>query len=381
MLYGREAEISAIDRLLAGLRGGGSGALVLRGEPGIGKTTLLEHAAAHGHGLQVIRRVAVPTEQDLAFAGLHLLLHPVLDRLDALPEPQRQALSGALGLAPSAAGTDRLLVGLAVLSLLAEAAEERPVLCLVDDAHWLDRSSLDALAFAARRLDSEAVVLLVATRGDEELPGLPELRLSGLSAPAAAALLDGTVHNGARPDTGTEPAPALRYRVLAEARGNPLALIELPAALRDEAVGEDAARGGRLDALPLSSRLQAAFAGQVDHLPESTRILLLIAATADGLGEVLTAAGRFGAGAADLLPAEKAGLVKVDEEAVIFRHPLIREAVYRRAPIGLRLAVHAALADVVPIRTTVRALENNRQPAAAFWVAEASARARVCANR
>lgn len=150
MLHGREAEISAIDRLLSALRDGRGGVLVLRGEPGIGKTALMEHAAGCGDGVQVVRLVGVHTEQDVAFAGLHLLLRPILDRLEALPQPQRRALSAALGLVESGA-TDRLLVGLAVLSVLAEAAEERPVLCLVDDAHWVDRSSLDALAFAARR--------------------------------------------------------------------------------------------------------------------------------------------------------------------------------------------------------------------------------------
>ncbi|MFB4320621.1 AAA family ATPase [Actinomadura sp. 21ATH] len=331
MLYGRDAEISAVDGLLRRVRTGGSGALVLRGEPGIGKTALLDLAAARGEGLRVIRRAGAGSERNLAFAGLHLLLSPLLDRLDALPQPQRHALSGALGLAP-ATGADRLLVGLAVLSLLGEAAEERPVLCLVDDAHWLDRPSMEALAFAARRLDADAVGLLVATRGDEEFPGLPELRLRGLSVPAAAALLEETARSGL--------TPARRYRVLTEARGNPLALIELPAALHDPG-------GTASTALPLTARLQAAFAGQVDHLPERSRLLLLVAAVADGLGEVLAAGARLGVGTADLPPAEEAGLITADERAVRFRHPLIREAVYQRAPVGLRLAVHGALAEVL----------------------------------
>ncbi|WP_214410552.1 AAA family ATPase [Sphaerisporangium fuscum] len=328
MLHGREAEISAIDRLIAEVRTGSSGVLVVRGEPGIGKTALLEHAMANGADLQILRSVGVRSESDLAFAGLHLLIRPVFDRMAALPEPQRLALQGAFGLA-DARGADRLLVGLGVLSLLAEAAEDGPVLCLVDDAHWLDRSSLDALTFAARRLGAEGVGLIMATRGDH-MPGLPEIRLRGLSAAAATAMLeDATL------------SPALRYRVLAEAQGNPLALIELPAALRDDATAQ------RPGALPLTSRLRAAFAGQVDHLPEPTQTLLLVAAVADRLGEVLAAGERFGIGAADLLPAEKAGLVAVDERAVAFRHPLIREAVYQRAPLSLRLAVHAALAEVL----------------------------------
>ncbi|MEV0401464.1 ATP-binding protein [Actinoallomurus sp. NPDC050550] len=332
MLYGRDAEISVISDLLATVRTGGSGALVIRGEPGIGKTALLEHAADNSAGVQVIRRVGVQSESDLAFAGLHLLLRPVLDRLDALPGPQRRALEGALGLA-QAEGTDRLLVGLATLSLLAEVAEEGPVLCLIDDAHWLDRPSLEALVFAARRLDAESVALIIATRGDDHARGLPELRLRGLSTTAATALLD------AVPLT-----PAARYRVLAEAQGNPLALIELPTALR----AGGTAGSYRPGALPLSTRLQETFHGQVDELPDATRTLLLIAAASEGLSDVLTAGARFGANAADLIPAEKAGLVRIDDDVVALRHPLIREVVYQQAPLGLRLAAHAALAEVLP---------------------------------
>ncbi|MEV6863647.1 helix-turn-helix transcriptional regulator [Streptosporangium subroseum] len=172
---------------------------------------MLDYAAQNAEGVQVIRRVGVRSESDLAFAGLHLLLHPVLDRMGALPEPQRRALEGAFGLA-RADGADRLFVGLAVLSLLAEVAEDGPVLCLFDDAQWLDRSSREALVFAARRLDAEGVALVLATREDH-LPGLPVLRLRGLSTAASVAVLD-----------SVRLAPALRYRVLAEAQGNPLAL-------------------------------------------------------------------------------------------------------------------------------------------------------------
>ncbi|MFG1865711.1 helix-turn-helix transcriptional regulator [Microbispora bryophytorum] len=326
MLYGRDAETSVIDELLARVGSGGSGALVVSGEPGIGKTALLDYAANNAEGIQVIRKVAIRSESDLAFAGLHLLLHPVLDRMGALPEPQRRALEGAFGLAhPDGAG--RLLVGLAVLSLLAEVAEDGPVLCMVDDAQWLDRSSREALVFAARRLDAEGIALIMATREDH-LPGLPELRLRGLSTAASVAVLD-----------SVRLAPALRYRVLAEAQGNPLALIELPAMLRGD--------GYRPGALPLSSRLQTAFHHQVDHLPDATQTLLLVAAAGEGLDEVLAAGVRFDAGAADLLPAEKTGLVTINERAVTFRHPLIREAVYQRAPLSLRLAVHDALAEAL----------------------------------
>ncbi|WP_043632905.1 helix-turn-helix transcriptional regulator [Nonomuraea candida] len=326
MLYGREAETSVIDELLDRVRAGRSGALVLKGEPGIGKTALLDYAAGRAGGIQVIRRSGVPSESELAYAGLHLLLRPVLHRADRLPPPQRRALETALGLTEGE-GADALLVGLAVLSLLAEAAEDGPVLCLIDDAHWLDPGSRAALAFAARRLDAEGIALIMATRGDD-VHGLPEITLTGLSSPAAAAVLK-----------GDRLTPGQRYRLLAEAQGNPLALIELPAALHRDAYGPGA--------LPLTSRLQAAFHSQVDHLPEATRTLLLVAAAGEGLDEVLAAAELLGVTAADLRPAESVGLVTADGRHVRFRHPLIREAVYQRAPISARLAVHAALAETL----------------------------------
>ncbi|GAA4956653.1 DNA-binding CsgD family transcriptional regulator [Nonomuraea thailandensis] len=323
MLYGREAETSVIDELLATVRSGRSGALVIRGEPGIGKTALLDYAAGRADGIQVIRRSGVPSESELAYAGLHLLLRPALDRTDKLPPPQRRALEAALGLT-EAQGADALLVGLAALSLLAEVSEDGPVLCLIDDAHWLDPGSRAALSFAARRLDAEGLALIMATREDDA-HGLPEITLTGLASSAAAALLK-----------GSDLTPAQRYRVLAEAQGNPLALIELPAALRHNP--------HEPGALPLSSRLQSAFHSQVDHLPAETQTLLLVAAAGEGLDEVLAAAAQLGVTPADLGPAETEGLVTTAGQHVRFRHPLIREAVYQRAPISSRLAVHAALA-------------------------------------
>ncbi|MFC7718483.1 AAA family ATPase [Nonomuraea recticatena] len=286
MLYGREAETSVIDELLDTVRSGRSGALVIKGEPGIGKTALLDYAAGRADGIQVIRRSGVPSESALAYAGLHLLLRPALDRTDKLPPPQRRALETALGLTDGQ-GADALLVGLAVLSLLAEVAEDGPVLCLIDDAQWLDPGSRAALAFAARRLDAEGIALIMATR-EGEVHGLPEITLAGLASPSAAALLK-----------GGSLTPGQRYRVLAEAQGNPLALIELPAALHRDSHG--------FGALPLSSRLQAAFHSQVDHLPEATQTLLLVAAAGEGLDEVLTAARLLGVTAADLRPAETGG--------------------------------------------------------------------------
>lgn len=227
MLYGRSGEQAAVEELLTGAREGRSGVLVLRGEPGIGKSALLQYAAERaGSGFGVLRATGVESEADLPFAGLHLLLGPALPLLPGLPVPQRRALEAAFGLAEGTGAGDRLLGGLATLGLLAELAQQRPLLCLVDDAQWLDRSSTDALLLAARRLGSEGVVLLFAARDGEgsfAAPGLPELRLAPLEPSAAAKLL------AARTDEAA--GVGLRYRVLAEAQGNPLALTELPLAL------------------------------------------------------------------------------------------------------------------------------------------------------
>ncbi|MER5422928.1 helix-turn-helix transcriptional regulator [Streptosporangium roseum] len=322
MLHGRAAEQAVIDRLLADSRAGRSGALLVRGEPGIGKTALLDYAAAAAEDLRVIRGTGVESEAELPFAGLHLLLRPVFDRAGALPEQQERALRAAFGLASVESG-DRLLVGLAVLSLLSELAEDGPLLVLVDDAQWLDRASTDALLFAARRLDAEGVALILAAREPFTAPGMAELPVRGLDASAASALL------------GTGVSPVVRYRVLAEARGNPLALIELPAAAPADGT-----------ALPLTSRVQDAFLGQVRRLPEATQGLLAVAAAEDtgDLGVVLRAAAGFGDFLEDLHPAESADLVRVGEGTVTFRHPLVRAAVYQGIPPSLRLAVHKALA-------------------------------------
>jgi hypothetical protein len=223
VLCGRRQEMAVIDRLLDG-----GGALVVRGEPGIGKTALLDYAVAAAEGMRVIRATGIEAEADLPFAALHLLLRPVLDRIDGLPQPQRLALAGVFGQGP-ATPSDRFLVGLAVLSLLAEVADDRPLLCVVDDAHWLDRASADALLFAARRLETDGIALLFATRDPAATPGLDEVRLAALSVEDSAALLSARA---------AELSPMKRYRILAEAAGNPLALLELPTA--------DPAGAGRL---------------------------------------------------------------------------------------------------------------------------------------
>ncbi|MBY8884959.1 AAA family ATPase [Streptomyces sp. PTM05] len=366
-LYGREYEQAVVDGLLADARRGTSGVLVLRGEPGIGKTALLDHAAdaATGHGMRLIRATGVEYEAELPFAALHLLLGADFGRLAAaLPEPQRRALEGAFGLTAASGAprsSDRLLTGLAVLTLLAELAEEQPLLCVVDDAQWLDHASTEALLLAARRLQAEPVALLFAAReGEGAFParGLPELRLEGLTAEASGRLLD------ARSAACAAPTPAVRARLLAEAHGNPLALTELPLALAAEtrAAGTRAAETGATapepsgpatslgpaGAVPLTTRLQIAFHGQVSRLPAATQTLLLLAAAEEnGDPEVLRrAAGHLGLAIDDLGPAEDAGLVRLVGR-VAFRHPLLRAAVYQRAPLAQRIAAHRALADAL----------------------------------
>ncbi|WP_225440196.1 helix-turn-helix transcriptional regulator [Amycolatopsis eburnea] len=332
MLHGRSEAISVVDQVLANARAGRSGALVVTGEPGIGKTALLEYAAAAAGAVRVVRSTGIESEAHLPFAGLHLLLHPALDRVDALPAPQARALRGAFGLATAEPG-DRMLVGLAVLSLLAEFADGGSVVCLVDDAQWLDRASAEALLFTARRLDTEGVALIIAARPGFAAPGIAELALTGLAAPAAAGLLA---------EHAATLTPADRYRVLAEAQGNPLALLELPAALA-------AGRQVTGEALPMSDAMQAAFLDQVRRLPEATRQLLLVAAAEDtgGRDVVLRAAAPLGCRPTDLVPAEAAGLLEVDHASVRFRHPLVRSAVYQAAPVSLRLVVHTALAEAL----------------------------------
>ncbi|MFE3255234.1 AAA family ATPase [Nocardia sp. NPDC059229] len=336
-LHGREREQQALDALIEGARDGRSAALVLRGEPGIGKTALLGYAAARVDAVRVLRGTGVEVEAELPFAGLQLLLRPALDRLPGLPEPQRAALAGALGLGPG--GREPMLTGLAVLSLLTDYADGAGLLVVVDDAQWLDRASQDALLFAARRLQAEGVAMLFGVRegeGSFEAAGLPEQRLTGLSHEAAAALLDEHALT-----------PAVRYRLLAEARGNPLALRELPLAMAAESTPDLAA-----GALPLTDRLRLAFHGRISRLPEPTQTLLTVLATDESTepAVVLRAAASLGAGIDDLAPAEAAGLLQRGTGAdlsITFRHPLIRAAVYQRAPLGQRLAVHRALAEAL----------------------------------
>lgn len=339
VLYGRDEQLAAVGRLLDGMRSGRAGSLVLRGEAGIGKTALLDAAEEKAAGARVLRVMGVESEAELPFAGLHVLLRPVLDAVGALPERQALALRGAFGMA-EAAVADRFLVGLGVLSLVAELAEGRPVLLLVDDAQWLDRASADALVFAARRLHAERAAVLAAGRDEPPgggLAGLPELRVGGLDRASAERLL-----------AGEGLAAAVRDQLIADAAGNPLALIELSRGL---SAGQ---RAGSVTPLPLpgaspSGRVQQAFAARVTALPEASRRAVLVAALGGmaDLAEVSRAVAAAGGSLTDLAAAERAGLARVTPAGVIFSHPLVRSAVLTGTDVAERMAVHRALASVL----------------------------------
>ncbi|KOV10797.1 hypothetical protein ADK60_37215 [Streptomyces sp. XY431] len=342
--------------MLADGRRGNSGALLLHGEAGIGKSALLDWAAGQAGGARVLRVEGIESEMELAYGGLHQLFLPVLDLVDGLPPAQAAALRAVFGLTADEV-RDSFTVGLAVLTMLSEAAADGPLLCLVDDAQWVDQPSVDMLTFAARRLRAEGVVMLFAVRDGAPgatVKGLPGLLVEGLDRTAAAELLTGL-------------PPYVADRVLEEAGGNPLALIELSAALTP------AQRAGRLGplALPetaaaLRGRIQDGFLEQVGRLPEAARLVLLVAAADDtgSLGTVLAAARELGAGVEDLEPAERAGLVVLSGELVRFRHPLVRYAAYRSAPLARRIAAHRALAG---------ALDEAGQPHRRAWHLAAAA--------
>ncbi|MCX2949156.1 helix-turn-helix transcriptional regulator [Lentzea sp. NEAU-D7] len=327
-LLGRRTEAEALDRLLTLARSGAGQVLVLRGEAGIGKTALLDQASARAAGFRVARAAGVEAESAFPYAGLHQLCAPFLDRLDRLPAPQREALGTAFGMAAGPRPT-RFMVGLAVLTLLAEVADEQPLACLVDDAQWLDAMSSAVLGFVARRLLAERIALVFVLReGNDHLDGLPELLVRGLDDADARALLESVIKG---PVDGR-----VRDRIVAEARGNPLALLELP---REVADG--------LDPGPLTSRIEQSFVRQIATLPADTRLLMLTAA-AEPLGDATLlwrAAGLLGLGADPAAAALGTGLIEFGAR-VQFRHPLVRSAVYRSASAADRLRVHRALADV-----------------------------------
>jgi DNA-binding CsgD family transcriptional regulator len=343
-LRGRRAECGVLDGLLEGVRGGHSAVLVVRGEAGVGKTALLDYAVQSAPDLWSVRAVGVESEMELAFAGLHQLCGPMLDRLGRLPGPQRDALRIAFALEAGPA-PDRFLVGLAVLRLLSEVAGERPLMCVVDDVQWLDRASVQVLAFAARRLLAEAVLLIFAAREPgADLGGLPELMVEGLRHADARELLASVV----RWPLDEQVAD----RIVAETRGNPLALLELP---RGRSAAELAGGFGLPEVMPLPGRLRESFARRVEGLPEPTRLLLAVAA-ADPTGDaalVRRAAGCLGLSVEVAEQAEETGLLDIGGIGgqVVFRHPLMRSAAYRAVSRGDRRKVHAALAEVTDPRT------------------------------
>ncbi|WP_369031527.1 MULTISPECIES: helix-turn-helix transcriptional regulator [Streptomyces] len=339
-LRGRRGECGVLDQLVTDARAGQSQVLVLRGEPGVGKSALVEYLVTGATGCQILRATGVESEMELAFAGLHQLCMPMMARLDRLPVPQRDALAIAFGLRAGSA-PDRFMVGLAVLSLLAEAAEEQPVVCVVDDAQWLDRVSAQTLAFVARRLLAEQVALVFAVRtsapasGDDPLQALRELTVRGLRDDDARALLDSVV-----PGRLDE---RVRDRIVAETRGNPLALLELTRGLT---AAELAGGFGRPDARPLASQIEQSFLRRIGSLPDAAQRLLL-AAAAEPVGDVpllRRVAERLDIGADAAGVAEAAGLIEFGAR-VRFRHPLVRSAAYRAADPGERRDVHRALAE------------------------------------
>ena len=336
-LHGRLAECAVLDEVLVAVRTGESRVLVLRGDAGVGKSALLNYLEASAGDLRTLRTLGVESEMELAFAALHQLCAPLLDRLTDIPAPQRDALETVFGIRDGAP-PDRFLVGLAVLTLLAEVSGDGPMLCVVDDAQWLDRASAQVLGFVARRLLAESIVLVFGARQQvPELLGLPELEVSGLRDVDARALLDSVTH--ARLDQ------RIRDRIVAETKGNPLALLELPRGL---SVTQLAGGFGLLRADTLPGRIEQSFLNRIEALPADTRQLLLIAA-AEPVGDpalVWRAAHRLGIAAAAAGASGVEGLLSVDER-VTFRHPLVRSAVYRAASPDERRVVHSALAAAI----------------------------------
>ncbi|MFI5612133.1 AAA family ATPase [Amycolatopsis sp. NPDC051903] len=335
----RRAERVTLDRLVDAVRAGKSQALVLRGEPGAGKTVLLDYLVGQAAGARVVRAAGVQSEMELAFAGLHQLCAPMLGWAEALPAPQREALQTAFGLR-AGERPDRFLVGLAVLGLLAEAATERPLVCVVDDAQWLDTASAQTLAFVARRLVAESVGLVFAVRepaGTAEPAGVPQLVVGGLPDSAARELLDSVL----RLPLDDE----VRDRIVAETRGNPLALVELPKGLSPTELAEGFALAG---ATTIPGRIEQRYRERLAHLDADTTTLLLVAAV-EPLGDPVPlwrAAAELEIAADALAPAVAAGLIDIGAR-VRFRHPLVRSAVYQAATPAQRRSAHRALAQVI----------------------------------
>ena len=337
MLVGRRVEAKAIDDLIARVRGGRGAALVIRGGTGIGKTALLEYAIQSASDFQIASTVGIESEMQLGFGGVHQLVRGFDEHIDELPSPQRDAIRSAFGIVQTTR-PDRFMVGLAVLTMLAEAASQRPLLCVIDDAHWLDRASAEILGFVARRLVAERVAIVLATRketpGDDELQGVPTLHVEEMSSFEARELLSHAVQ-------GRMDGHVVE-RLIETASGNPLALIELASDLTPAQLQGSA----RLpEPLPIGARLQDIFQRRVTSLPTGTRTMLLLAA-AEPSGDpalLLRGAKHLGLGIRALEPAEQNRLITIGTQ-VTFRHPLIRSAAYYSAPHSRRKLVHEALA-------------------------------------
>ena len=335
-LRGRVSECATLRGLIATVKSGSSQVLVLRGEAGVGKTALLEFTAEMASGVRCLHVAGVQSDMELAFAGLQQLCAPLLNHHDELPEPQREALNVAFGRGVGSA-PDRFLVGLAVLSLMAAAADDRPLLCLIDDTQWLDQVSAQTLAFVARRLLAEPVGIVFAARdaGAQALAGLPELMIRGLSDADARDLLDSVV-------LGRIDA-RVRDRIVAETRGIPLALLEVP---RNVSAAELSGGFGNLGVRRSAGQIEESYVHRVQSLPADTRKLLLVAA-AEPVGDAalfLRVAARLGIAVDALGPAEAGGLIEFGPR-MRFHHPLVRSAAYRAADMADRRAIHRALAD------------------------------------
>lgn len=336
-LVGRRAECEVLDQLVEAVCAGESRALVIHGEAGVGKSALVDYLAGRASTCRVARATGVQSEMELAFAALHQLCAPMLDRLEELPAPQCDALRTAFGITTGPT-PDRFLIGLAVLSLLSEVAEQQPLICLIDDEQWLDHGSAQVLAFVARRLLAESVGLVFAARvPGSDLADLPQLVVTGLPEPEARALLD-TVLPGPLDER-------VRDQIVAETRGNPLALVELPRGLTAQQL---AGGFGLPSAVRLSSSIEENFRQRISAMPDQTRNLLLLAA-AQPTGDpvvIWSAAASLGISADAAAPAVDAGLVEFGSR-VRFRHPLARSAAYQSAPLEQRQRTHRAIAEVI----------------------------------
>ena len=341
LLVDRRAETARLDQLLGDARRGTSAAVVVRGEAGIGKSALLDYVLGQAAGCRVVRSSGVESEMELPFAGLHQLCAPFLDHLERLPQLQREALATAFGLQPGDP-PDRFIVGLAILTLLADVAEAQPLICLVDDGQWLDRASAQVLGFVARRLAAESVVMLFALREPADSPdfaNLPQLTVEPLEEPDARTVLVYAI---------TGPVDeAVRERILAEAAGNPLALLELPRGWSPTAF---AGGFGLPDGVSVSAKVEESFRRRLSPLPQETKRMLLVAA-AEPIGDpalVFAAAAQFGISRDAAEPATTSGLLEIKAQ-VRFRHPLVRSVVYMEASATERRQVHAALAKATDL--------------------------------